>query len=186
MHTPPFNSTLTHPFYTPSLNKGPKDDPFLACWRLQDCDPCLHSAQSRHCSWCPVSGTCVPNYAQVPLLAPIFREDICPLAWRERLELRTRPFGCRVSTFTFLTGLISIVATLAGVLLLWLSVRLAKWGRRRWAKREEGWWKVWKWRRRPRWLAKLRWASRHQKGGAEQVQPPEADDTDAEARPLLG
>lgn len=158
----------------------PTKDPFLACWRLQDCQPCLRSTYS--CSWCPVSGTCVPNHARIPLLAPISREDICPLAWRERLELRSKPFGCRVSTFTFLTGLISVVSTLVGVFLIWMLLMLGRWGRRRWVSREEGWWKIWK--VRPRWLGRIRWTTRAKGNKVHRARASESEG--AETRPLLG
>lgn len=173
-------SMYASPVSNTSGTSNAADDSFYQCWRLQDCEPCLRSTHS--CSWCSVSTTCVPNKARIPLLAPIFREDICPLAWRERLELRSKPFGCRVSTFTFLTGAISVVSTLAGVFLIWILIRVVKWIRARWAARQEGWWKFW--RVRPRWPARLRWTTKAKTNEA--PQPYDCNTQNDETRPLLG
>lgn len=129
-------------------------DYFHHCWRLQTCETCLSSPHP--CSWCATSQVCVPNdYLSYPfdILAPIKHEDICPLSWRERWELRAKPFSCRCSTMTLMSVVIAVVATLAGILSIYLTFLLAKWLRRKWKARQEGWWKARSRRWRPRkWL----------------------------------
>ncbi|OAX77807.1 hypothetical protein ACJ72_07889 [Emergomyces africanus] len=103
-------------------------DPLLYfCWRQQSCGSCLEA--SKACSWCFGSSTCVPNRSPIPLLAPLTSSSICPLASRERWELRATPLGCNVSTLTFLTNVFSVLATLLLVLVGWRVVAL---GRKRW------------------------------------------------------
>ncbi|PTU22630.1 hypothetical protein P175DRAFT_0416160, partial [Aspergillus ochraceoroseus IBT 24754] len=109
-----------------SASASASDALFFACWRLQSCDLCLRG--DLPCSWCAISSTCVPNPTRFPILAPLHAADICPLGWRERWELRAVPFGCRVSTITFLTATGSIVGTLLvmglGMFLVWAVKRL--------------------------------------------------------------
>lgn len=121
------------------------------CWRLQDCYSCLHTFDP--CSWCAVSSTCVANEAPIGLLAPIWKPNVCPIS-DERWELRAKGLGCKVSTFTFLSLLAGILATIAIVLWLSLVVRTWVWLRRRWRKdhlslhtlrvlAERGWKRLW-------------------------------------------
>jgi len=131
-------------------------DYFHHCWRLQTCETCLSSSDP--CSWCATSQVCVPNdYLSYPfgILAPIKHEDICPLSWRERWEMRAKPFSCRCSTMTLMSVVIAVVATLVGVLSIYLTTLLSKWLRRKWKARQEGWWKVRSrpWRPRKGWFA---------------------------------
>ena len=124
----------------PNADAAKDPDLFLQCWRLINCDDCLGS---RHpCSWCAISQTCVPNAHTFPILAPIRNENICPLGWRERWEMRAKPFSCRCSTMTFMSVVVGVLSTLLGVLLIWVLWKLGKWSLRRWRKRQPGWWKV--------------------------------------------
>jgi hypothetical protein len=45
----------------------------------------------------------------------------------ERFELRTSGLGCQVSTITFLTSIVTIFATIGGLIFLYLSFKFAKW-----------------------------------------------------------
>ncbi|KAM3443505.1 hypothetical protein MY1884_006591 [Beauveria asiatica] len=100
---------------------------FLRCWSQQDCGRCINTAE---CSWCPYSWACVPNKQQPALFAPLYHEDICP-ARAERWELRSKPFGCSVSTYTVLSTAVAVNATLLAVLLLWLFALALRRVRRR-------------------------------------------------------
>ncbi|KAB8231558.1 uncharacterized protein BDW43DRAFT_140572 [Aspergillus alliaceus] len=108
------------------------NDPlFYLCWRRQSCGWCLQG--DAPCSWCSVTSTCVPNPSRFPILAPISSSKICPLGSKERWELRAVPFGCNISTFTFLTAVTSILGTLVtialGIFSLWTVKRLQhSWG----------------------------------------------------------
>ncbi|OJD17613.1 hypothetical protein AJ78_02312 [Emergomyces pasteurianus Ep9510] len=103
------------------------NDPLLYfCWRQQSCGSCLES--SKACSWCFGSSTCVPNSAPFPLLAPLTSSSICPLASRERWELRATPLGCNVSTLTFLTSVASVLGTVVLLLVGWVIVVLGRKG----------------------------------------------------------
>ena len=126
-------------------------DLFVRCWRLQTCDECLRSSDP--CAWCAVSQTCVPNDRlrwPFGLLSPIRDENVCPLGWRERWEMRAKPFSCRCSTMTLISVVVSVLSTLAGVMLLWLLVGLVRCSIKRWKKRQPGWWKIHHYRWRPR------------------------------------
>lgn len=114
-------------FYNISTSHGSDLDLFFACFRIQSCDPCL--ASPRPCSWCAISQVCVPNTrAPYPfqILAPIRNEDICPLAWRERWEMRAKPFSCRCSSMTLISVVVAVLSTLAGVLLIWLLLKVIR------------------------------------------------------------
>lgn len=154
-------------------NLTSNSDLFFACWVLStSCDDCLRSQDA--CAWCAVSQVCVPNEDfsfPLGILAPIKREDICPLAWRERWEMRSKPFSCRCSTMTLMSVVVAVLSTLFGVLLIWLLVLLGKELWKRWKKRQDGWWKVWQ--RRPRC-----WSARRKNQGSR----PNFD----ERQPLLG
>lgn len=65
--------------------------------------------------------SCIPNTYPIPLLAPAHNENICP-HWTERWEIRTRPFGCHVSTITSLTAIVSMLSTFTLVILVLLAV----------------------------------------------------------------
>lgn len=162
---------MTNTTITPTSDQ----DLFHNCWRLVNCEACLSTSYS--CSWCATSQVCVPNeHFRYPfaLLAPIKHEDICPLGWRERWEMRAKPFPCRCSTMTLMSVVIAVLSTLLGVLLIHLAVLLSKFTYRKWKARKEGWWRVSRW-----WTlrdAVPAWFSRSQKSQS----PP-----DEEQRPLL-
>ena len=145
------NTTLTSSY----------EDLFYFCWNGQSCSSCHnleytppseHSSSSvpgslragipRHpCVFCPFSGVCIPDLHTPQLLSPIWHKDICP-SHGERFELRSHGMGCGVSTATFLSVLISILGTLATLLLCWalvIAFRLL----RRWWKRQSQivWWR---------------------------------------------
>ncbi|KAI0468740.1 hypothetical protein F4859DRAFT_201208 [Xylaria cf. heliscus] len=132
--------------------RGAADDPhFLRCWAKQDCNGCLRQPD---CSWCPFSGTCVPNSHRIQFLAPVWEGDYtCPY-WAERWEIRTRPLGCQVSTITTLTSLVTIACTLFVVLLVWLAgvaaSRLVAYNTK-----HPGWWRFWRLDRVRRYLRAL-------------------------------
>jgi hypothetical protein len=154
-------------------------DLFFHCWRLQSCDTCLRS--TRPCSWCAISQTCVPNEIfrwPFSILAPIKTEHVCPLGWRERWEMRSKPLSCRCSSMTLLSVVVAVLSTLVGVLMLWLLSLLVRLLLRKWKKREEGWWRFGHWR--PRWTNSQRWPLWREA-------PPdtEAIATSEEQRPLL-
>ena len=119
----------------------------------------------------------MPNNYTIPLLAPAYDENICP-HWTERWEIRTRPFGCQVSTITSLTAIVSIVLTLVVALLIFGAVLLIK--KLKKIRRENpNRWATWKrsWRG-PRWVIpsrRIRTDSR--RGNARNL---------GEERPLLG
>ncbi|PHH77992.1 hypothetical protein CDD80_7503 [Ophiocordyceps camponoti-rufipedis] len=98
------------------------------CWSHQDCRGCLDDDAG--CSWCPLTWACVPNACPIPLLAPAYDARICPHP-AERWELRSRPFGCRVSTTTSLTAVVAVLATILVALLTLLNVSALKRFRRR-------------------------------------------------------
>ncbi|KAJ6788427.1 hypothetical protein PWT90_07351 [Aphanocladium album] len=99
----------------------------LRCWSKQDCGHCVDTPE---CSWCPYTWACVPNKQQPAFLAPLYQEDICP-ARGERWELRSQPFGCRVSSYTVFSTAIAVNATLLTVLVLWLFAIALRHVRRR-------------------------------------------------------
>ncbi|PLB35427.1 uncharacterized protein BDW47DRAFT_128091 [Aspergillus candidus] len=108
------------------------DDPlFRICWRRQSCGWCLEGDVP--CSWCAVTSTCVPNPSHFPILAPVLNTGICPLGQKERWELRAPPFGCHVSTVTFLSVVVSVLGTVSAIGAGVLAVRL-------WKKRSSGCW----------------------------------------------
>jgi hypothetical protein len=131
-------------------------DLFIHCWRLQTCDRCLQDAQP--CSWCATSQTCVPNKVfpwPFAIFAPIKTESVCPLGWRERWEMRAKPFSCRCSSMTLVSVVVAVLSTLVGLLLLWLLGVLVCLLRRKWKRRKEGWWRFSHWR--PKWTSLPRW-----------------------------
>ena len=130
--------------------KIPSDDDLdllFHCWRLTNCESCLSS--SYPCSWCSVSSTCVPNTIfkfPFQILAPIKTGSICPLSWRERWELRAKPFSCRCSTMTLMSVVVAVLSTLMAITLIQILVVLLRCSVRRWKKRQVGWWRVHEWR----------------------------------------
>ncbi|KAJ5358875.1 uncharacterized protein N7496_011288 [Penicillium cataractarum] len=78
------------------------------------------------------SSACVPNSARLPILAPIGSSHICPLGSEERWELRTLPFGCNASSLTVISVVISILGTLAAIMIGCGMFYLANSVRRRW------------------------------------------------------
>lgn len=72
----------------------------------------------------------MPNKQDIPLLAPAYQEQMCPSP-DEQWELRTTPFGCRVSSFTVVSIAIAVLATILVGLLTALLVALVKFSRRR-------------------------------------------------------
>ncbi|KAJ5158640.1 uncharacterized protein N7500_008291 [Penicillium coprophilum] len=118
-------------FTIPLNNPNPNDPLFHVCWRRQSCSSCLTGDVA--CSWCAISSTCVPNQSRVPIFAPFGSANICPLGPKERWELRARPFGCNASTFTVLSIMGAVLATVAlgavGVGFLWL-VHRSRWRRK--------------------------------------------------------
>ncbi|GAT29441.1 metallopeptidase Mip1 [Aspergillus luchuensis] len=77
------------------------------------------------------SSTCVPNPSLLPILSPLHSSQICPLGSKERWELRAIPFGCYVSTTTFLTGVVGVLGTLAVLGLIALGGWVGRGVRRR-------------------------------------------------------
>jgi len=147
------------------------DDLLRQCWPHQnDCWGCLKEAP---CSWCPTSGSCIPNTFQPQIFAPIWDADICPL-WSERWELRARSFQCHISTFSVLTFIVAVLGTLVMMGLVALAFNVAKSIEKRWKARTEGWWRFWKHYRRGWWRS---W----------RLELKDITDVDgSESRPLLG
>ncbi|RAK86053.1 hypothetical protein BO79DRAFT_271848 [Aspergillus costaricaensis CBS 115574] len=114
---------------TSSFTSTSTDPLFYLCWRRQSCNTCLKGDVP--CSWCAVSSTCVPNPSLLPILSPLHSSQICPLGSKERWELRAIPFGCHVSTTTFLTGVVGVLGTLAVLGLIALGVLVGRGVRRR-------------------------------------------------------
>ncbi|KAL6878690.1 hypothetical protein J3F83DRAFT_250649 [Trichoderma novae-zelandiae] len=94
------------------------DEHFQRCWAEQACGGCLHR---KGCGWCPYTWSCVPNESAIPMLAPAFYDNICPHP-DERWEVRTRPLGCGVSSGMALAMVVTVLATLAAVLLVAAAV----------------------------------------------------------------
>ncbi|KAH6709387.1 hypothetical protein BKA61DRAFT_490453 [Leptodontidium sp. MPI-SDFR-AT-0119] len=122
------------------------DEWLKICWRKQECGSCL-GTRGVVCSWCPASGTCIPNPSHPALFAPFSNPDICPL-WSERWELRTSALGCHVSTITFLTCIVSVLASFAVMGVAVGAFFFGRWMRGVWARRGtargEEWWRFWR------------------------------------------
>lgn len=115
-------NTINSPLVDPS-------DPIHICLPLQTCETCLSPSLPVPCSWCATSQLCVPNtHFPYPfgIFAPIKHEDICPMAWRERWEMRARPFSCRASSMTVLSVCLAVLGTLVGVGVGWGCVRVGR------------------------------------------------------------
>jgi hypothetical protein len=114
-------------------------DLFLHCWVLPHCPACVSSPRHKPCAWCPTSQTCVPNYHALhdfpypfEIFAPIKYDDICPLGWRERWEIRTPwPLGgregcCWASSATITAASASILGTLLFLVYVWMLIIFGK------------------------------------------------------------
>ncbi|PGG96059.1 hypothetical protein AJ79_09747 [Helicocarpus griseus UAMH5409] len=101
----------------PGDNSGDEDPLLYLCWRQQSCSSCLAASK-----------VCILNLHPQPppppfqLLASLTDPHICPLGTRERWELRAAPLGCNVSTITFLSSFVSVLGTLALLLVGWAAV----------------------------------------------------------------
>jgi len=152
---PPRISTFLNNVNTTTTPGGDDLDLFFHCWTKPHCPACLSPSNKYPCSWCATSQTCVPNTVfEYPfgILSPSKTDELCPLGWRERWELRARPFSCRCSSMTFVSVVVAVLATLLSLLLILLSVRLGRWVERKWRARRKGWWRLRSWT--PRWLHK--------------------------------
>lgn len=129
------------------------------CWSHQSCSSCLGVKYTmassptsttttvtsgylterhipRHpCVFCPHSGTCIPNLSRPQLLSPIWKKDGCP-GNKERFEMRTSVLGCGVSTVTFVSVWISILATLTVAVLFWLTTVVLRRTKEQWRQRD--------------------------------------------------
>src|ERR1700733_2959222 len=119
----------------------PGDDPdlFFHCWTRPHCPACLSPSNPYPCSWCATSQTCVPNTVfsyPFGILSPIKSAEICPLAWRERWEMRARPFSCRCSSMTFVSVVVAVLGTFLSLLLIWLGLRFGRWAGLKWRTRK--------------------------------------------------
>ncbi|KAF2744906.1 hypothetical protein M011DRAFT_448206 [Sporormia fimetaria CBS 119925] len=131
------------------------------CWGYTDCGDCHRS--EGFCGWCAISNTCLPLptdpvSSAFPLLSPLRYKFICATG-PERFELRTAGLGCQVSTITFLTAVVTIFATLTGLVGLlgfgWCVKRLLRYERGRkggWRVGADGMGEVWVRRGRGGWL----------------------------------
>lgn len=77
------------------------------------------------------SSTCLPLPTDrlsraFPLLTPVRYKGICAFG-SERFELRTGGLGCQVSTITFLTAIVTIFATIFGLLFIYGLVIVIRW-----------------------------------------------------------
>ena len=87
--------------------------------------------------------TCIPNTYAIPLLAPAYNRQICPLR-SEAWEIRTRPLGCSVSSITALACLVSVLTTLlVGLVVFLIVVGVGRLRTYHAQQEDEGWWKVW-------------------------------------------
>ena len=158
-------------------------DLFFHCWTKPHCPACLSPSNKYPCSWCATSQTCVPNTVfEYPfgILSPLKTDELCPLGWRERWELRARPFSCRCSSMTFVSVVVAVLATLLSLSLILLTVRLGRWAGRRWRARQKGWWRLRNWI--PRWLRK---EQRDTATQSETIGPAQAPTENDERTPLL-
>lgn len=177
-HVSTFLSTINT-----TTTPGDDLDLFFHCWTRPHCLACLSPSNPYPCSWCATSQTCVPNtiYAYpFGILSPLESADICPLAWRERWELRARPFSCRCSSMTFVSVVVAVLATLLGLLVILSSIKVGRWAGRKWRGREDGWWRAQNWA--PRWI----WGSvKDADTGAQPSGMPRGTRQDDETTPLI-
>ncbi|KAF2718998.1 hypothetical protein K431DRAFT_252222 [Polychaeton citri CBS 116435] len=88
-------------------------DRLSACWQHQNCNACL--GDNSECGWCPSSNACIPANS---LFEPVRNKDVCP-SRSDRFELRTKALGCNCSTTTLLSVLVTILCTIAALVLLY-------------------------------------------------------------------
>ena len=94
-------------------------------------------SNSRHHARLLQSQTCLPLPRShiPPLLHPLFHPrqpvSICPV-YEDRWDLRTRTFGCYVSTFTVVAIVATVLCTIAGLIVLWGLWRGARWVGKPW------------------------------------------------------
>ncbi|KAJ5127231.1 hypothetical protein N7448_008010 [Penicillium atrosanguineum] len=98
------------------------DPLFNICWSRQSCSSCL--AGDVACSWCAIP--------------PLRSTHICPLGAKERWELRALPFGCSVSTTTFLSTAVAALSTVALIGVVYLVIGIVQRARSRWKEAEHG------------------------------------------------
>jgi len=170
-----------------SNTSSPSDvDLFFHCWTRPHCPACLSPTNPYPCSWCAISQTCVPNTVvgyPFGILAPIRTDTICPLGWRERWELRAKPFSCRCSSMTFVSVVVSVLATLVALLLIWMGVKLGQWGAKRWKARQACRWRMTNWT--PRWFRRLKSGNKRDAATETEQRPETNVGADDERRPLL-
>jgi hypothetical protein len=61
------------------------------------------------------------------------------MPFQERFELRTSTFGCKCSTTTLLTAIVTVFSTLAALVLLWLLGKLFRRLKLAWTGSRGGW-----------------------------------------------
>lgn len=101
------------------------------------------------------SSTCLPLPREsfwdktFPLLTPVRYKGICAYK-SERFELRTSGLGCQVSTITFLTALVTIFATIFGLLFIYGLATVIRWlylaikgSNNGWVQYEDGTGEIW-------------------------------------------
>ena len=150
---PPQISAYLQAVNASTITPGDDLDVFFHCWIKPHCPACLSPSNKYPCSWCATSQVCVPNTVYdypFGILSPLKTDKLCPLGWRERWELRARPFSCRCSSMTFVSVVVTVVATLLSLSLIILAVIAGRWLGRKWRARKPGWWRVSSWK--PRWL----------------------------------
>jgi hypothetical protein len=163
-----------------SFGPASDDDLLFHCWPHFTCDTCLASPYP--CSWCAISSTCVPNTlmpSPFAILSPLKSESICPLSWRERWELRAKPFSCRCSTMTLMSVVVAVLSTLTTLVAIWVLVKFLRWLIKCCRKRRE--------RRtddRPRWS--VVWLVRGNDAESDSVNTVGEANGSGERRPLLG
>lgn len=164
------------------------DDLLFHCWPHFTCETCLASPYP--CAWCATSSSCVPNDlfpSPFGILTPLKSDSICPLAWRERWEMRSKPFSCRCSTMTLMSVVVAVLGTLVGLVLLWELWCLGRWSVRRWRERRPGWWRVY----RAEWWGlgkgrKGRWLGGRSTATQTEGEEGQGGTEDGERQPLLG
>lgn len=101
------------------------------------------------------SSTCLPLPRDrwvdraFPLLTPVRYKGICALG-SERFELRTSGLGCQVSTITVLTAIVTIFATIFGLLVIYGLANVIRWtylaikgSNNGWVQYEDGTGEIW-------------------------------------------
>lgn len=102
------------------------------------------------------SSICVPDRSRFPILAPFHDPEICPFGPSERWELRTRPLGCQVSTFSLLMSVSAVIGTLLLIGLLSFTIFVGKRVRASWRRAKRGRTETSLWRNVPRSWRRMR------------------------------